>query len=96
MLRTLLTGIGIALAAVGSSYGAGSPELQPVPSHSPHRTVLNRYCVTCHSQQLLTAGLSLESLDVEQVGEEAEMWEKVLGRLRSRATPPVGMPRPDE
>ena len=96
MLRTLLTGIGIALAALGSSYGAGSPELQPVPSHSPHRTVLNRYCVTCHSQQLLTAGLSLESLDVEQVGQKAEVWEKVLGRLRFRAMPPVGMPRPDE
>ncbi len=96
MLKTVLTGIGIALVVVGSSYGAGPPELQPVPAHSPHRTVLDRYCVTCHSQQLLTAGLSLESLDVEQVGEEAEMWEKVLGRLRSRAMPPVGMPRPDE
>ncbi len=96
MLRTVLTGIGIALAALGSSYGVGPPELQPVPAHSPHRTLLDRYCVTCHSEELRTAELSLESLDVEQVGEQAEVWEKVLVRLRARVMPPVGMPRPDE
>ena len=96
MLRMVLTGIGIALAALGSSYGAGAPELQPVPAHSPHRTVLDRYCVTCHSEELRTAELALDSLDVEKIGEGAEVWEKVLGKLRSRAMPPVGMPRPDE
>ncbi len=96
MLKTVLTGIGIALAVVGSSYGAGFPELQPVPAHSPQRSVLDRYCVVCHSQQLLTAGLSLESLDVEQISQQAQVWEKVLGKLRSRAMPPVGMPRPEE
>ena len=96
MLRTVLTGIGIALAAMSSTYGAEPPELQPVPSHSPQQVVLDRYCVVCHSQQLLTAGLSLESLDVEQVSQQAQVWEKVLGKLRSRAMPPVGMPRPEE
>ncbi len=96
MLRTVLTGIGIALAAVGSSYGTGLPELKPVPSHTPHRAVLDRYCVTCHSEELRTAGLVLSSLDVEKVSDGAPQWEKVLRKLRSRAMPPAGMPRPDE
>ncbi len=96
MLRTVLTGIGIALAAVGSFYGAGPPELKPVPAHSPHGALLNQYCVTCHSEALRTAGLVLSNLDVEKVGEGAPVWEKVLRKLRSRAMPPAGMPRPDE
>ena len=96
MLRMVLTGIGVALAAVGSFYGAGSPELKPVPSHTPHREVLDRYCVTCHSEELRTAGLVLSKVDVEQVGQGAPVWEKVLRKLRSRAMPPAGMPRPDE
>ena len=96
MVRTVLTGIGIALAAVGSFYGAGPPELKPVPAHSPHRAVLDRYCVTWHSEELRTAGLVLSSLDVEKVSDGAPQWEKVLRKLRSRAMPPAGMPRPDE
>jgi len=96
MLKTVLTGIGIALAALGSSYGAGLPELKPVPSHAPYRALLDQYCVTCHSEELRTAGLVLSNLDVEKVGEGAPVWEKVLRKLNSRAMPPAGMPRPDE
>ena len=96
MLRTVLTGIGIALAALGSSNGAGPPELKPVPSHAPYRALLDQYCVTCHSEELRTAGLVLSNLDVEKVGEGAPVWEKVLRKLNSRAMPPAGMPRPDE
>ncbi len=36
---------------------------------SPCRVVLDRYCVTCHNERLLTAGLTLDldTLDVNQV-----------------------------
>ena len=61
--------------------------------------VLDRYCVTCHNGRLRTAGLALDALDtlgVEQVGEHAEAWEKVVRKLRARAMPPAGRPRPDK
>ena len=35
-------------------------------------------------------------MDIEQVSEGAPVWEKVLRKLRGRAMPPAGMPRPDE
>ncbi len=73
---------------VGSS--AGSPAAE-----SPHRLLLRRYCTSCHSDRLKTAGLSLEALDLSKVGDAAETWEKVVWKLRGGIMPPVGRPRPD-
>ena len=56
---------------------------------------LTRYCITCHSDRLRTADLSLDGLDLSHVGEHPEVWEKVVAKLRARAMPPVGRPRPD-
>ena len=76
---------------------AGLQPLSPVASHdfSP-RALLDRYCVTCHNQELKTAELTLDTMDVEKVSASAAVWEKVLRKLRGREMPPVSMPRPDE
>ena len=59
--------------------------------------MLNRYCVSCHNGRLKTAGLALDSLDTERVGEHAEIWEKVVRRVRSESMPPLAAPRrPDK
>ena len=62
---------------------------------SPLRPVLNRYCVGCHNDRLLTGDLSLETLDAVHVADGAEVWEEVIRKLRSGAMPPPGRPRPD-
>jgi len=63
---------------------------------APQRpAVLNQYCVTCHNQRLKTAGLMLDSLDVEQVGKDAATWEKVVRKVRTGMMPPSGARRPD-
>ena len=41
------------------------------------------------------AGLALDTLDPGDVGPDAEVWEKVVRKLRSRMMPPIGRPRPD-
>jgi len=97
MLRTTLGWLGIALLGAGSFPAARGQSLSPVPSHaSQQRAVLDRYCVVCHNEQALTAGLALDRMDIEQVSQGAPVWEKVLRKLRGRAMPPAGMPRPDE
>ena len=73
------------------------PQRSPSPDAStvaPYRAVLNQYCVVCHNEQLRTAGLVLSKMDVANVPEGAEVWEKVIGKLRTGAMPPAGMPRP--
>ena len=67
----------------------------PDPSH---RQLVTRYCVGCHNDRTLTAGISLQSLDLAKVGldeEETAVWEKVIRKLRTRSMPPQGRPRPD-
>jgi len=59
------------------------------------RAVFDKYCITCHSAKLRTAGMVLESLDTTKPSEHAETWERVIRRLRSSTMPPRGMPRPD-
>ena len=65
------------------------------PSDAPERALLDRYCVTCHNDALRTAGLALDNLDLDRVGDHADVWEKVVGKLRAGMMPPAGRPRPD-
>src|SRR4051794_38262401 len=65
-------------------------------SRAQSREVIARYCATCHSAQAKAGGLSLEKLDPERAGEQPEIWEKVVRKLRVRYMPPAGAPRPDE
>ena len=57
--------------------------------------LLNKYCVACHSEKTRTAGLSLEKRDFAQVAQDAQVWEKVVRKLRAGAMPPMGLPRPN-
>ena len=58
--------------------------------------MLDKYCVTCHNQRLRTAGLTLDTLNLDKVADNAETWEKVLRKLHGGMMPPQGMPRPDD
>ena len=67
-----------------------------VPAASPARDLVNKYCVTCHSDRVKTAGLTLERMDFEDIGKGAEVWEKVLTKVRTGSMPPPNMARPDQ
>ena len=58
------------------------------------KAVIDRYCVTCHNTRVKTANLSLQDVDYTQVGEHAELWEKVVRKLRAGVMPPPDVPRP--
>src|SRR5678816_1270875 len=60
------------------------------------RETLDRYCVTCHNQKSKTGGLTLDTLNIQDVAAHADTWEAVVRRLRTGTMPPVNMPRPDE
>ena len=58
--------------------------------------ILGEYCVSCHSDRTQTGGLSLEQVDPLNPAGDAEIFEKVILKLRSGMMPPAGRPRPDE
>jgi hypothetical protein len=76
--------MGLCLAAIGAASTGPS-----------QREILDKYCVTCHNQRLKTGGLTLDTLDLGNVPAQAEVWEKVIRKLRSGTMPPAGMPRPE-
>jgi Protein of unknown function (DUF1592)/Protein of unknown function (DUF1588)/Protein of unknown function (DUF1585)/Protein of unknown function (DUF1595)/Protein of unknown function (DUF1587) len=59
-----------------------------------YRTMLATYCVTCHNARLKTGGLVLEGLDVQSPGNNGDIWEKALRKLRAHQMPPPGLPQP--
>jgi hypothetical protein len=66
----------------------------PTPIADLQKTV-NTYCVTCHNDRLKTGGLALDRPELADVPAHADVWEKVIRKVRSGMMPPAGMPRPD-
>ena len=52
--------------------------------------------MTCHNQRLKTANLTLDTMDLARLSEHADVWEKVVRKLRGGLMPPPGMPRPNQ
>ena len=63
-------------------------------STAKSRALLDQYCVTCHSDRLKTANLSLEHLDLANVGDDPALWERVVRKLRAGVMPPPDVRRP--
>src|SRR6185437_541664 len=87
MNRTILS----VLAAVFVAHAAAQ-----VSASSAQRKLLDQYCVVCHNQRLKTANLTLDKMDLDHVGDGAEVWEKVVRKIHGGTMPPAGMPRPDK
>lgn len=75
--------------------GAKSPSLGVTAAEvTAQRTFINENCVGCHNDKAKTAGISLESVDYDNVQRSAEVWEKTLRKVRTGQMPPAGMPMP--
>ena len=94
-----LGGFFVALIAVtGAVELANQPvmarQVTPVVAMEPD-ALLQRYCIGCHNTRLRTAGLALDELDAANVHADAEIWEKIVQKLRAGSMPPPGRFRPD-
>ena len=87
-----LPALAVAAGQPAAAVPAGRAE---TATGAAEQALLDRYCVTCHNDNLRTAGLALDAVDVTRVGDHAETWEKVVGKLRAGMMPPAGRPRPD-
>src|SRR5687768_6978259 len=83
-IGTVSIGVSLLLlmAAANAVPGAarqGSPTQQAGPNPTAaQRALLDQYCVTCHNQQVKTAGLMLDKADLNDIPGGAAMWEKVV------------------
>jgi hypothetical protein len=85
-----------------TTAGAGPQAQAPRPSTArataaapaPDAAFLKQYCVTCHNDRVKAGALTLAGLDVAAVDGHAEVWEKVVRKLRTGMMPPDGVPKP--
>ena len=99
--RAVRLGLGVIAVLAGFAALGGTAAGQPAGGAAagpagPDGAILERYCAACHNERLRTANLVLDRADLGQVGEAAELWEKVLQKLQARDMPPAGRPRPDD
>src|SRR5499433_1233590 len=75
-------------------------QTRTVAEADQHRAMLNTYCVTCHNTRLKTGGLALDGEVLDRLnqsaGEDAQVWEKALRKLRGHQMPPPGSPQPSQ
>ena len=97
MMRLARTLLAPALAAAAWGMAPAATVAAQEETVGSPRTVLDRYCVTCHNDRLLTGGLSLDAarVDAADPSRDADVWERVIAKLRTGAMPPPGRPRPD-
>src|SRR5206468_11649748 len=88
-------GMLLGLALWSGPQAASAQPATARQSAGAHDPVLNQYCVTCHNERLKTGGLMLDKADRANVAADAEIWEKVVRKLRAGTMPPQGAPRPD-
>ena len=86
-LALFLTAAIAVVCAVSGDAQLAAPQQKPA--------LLNQYCITCHNQRLKTAGLLLDTFDLEHVEKDAASWEKVVVKIRTGMMPPSGARRPE-
>ena len=93
-MKRFITTCGIGLFVAGAML-APTIGQQRSTSQNGQKALLTEYCLTCHSDKAKTGNLSLEQLDIDHPEANAEVWEKVIRKLRAGLMPPTGAPRPD-
>ncbi|HWK54280.1 MAG TPA: DUF1592 domain-containing protein [Hyphomicrobiales bacterium] len=62
--------------------------------HAELERLVGTYCTECHNFEDYSGGLDLEGFNFDQLGEHAEVGEKLIRKLSAGVMPPPGKPRP--
>ena len=98
LFGVLTVGWAVWIAPVAAAGPWQEPEAASPSPVAAHEALLQRYCITCHNERLAARGtvpLALQTADLADVPGNAEVWEKVIRKLRTGSMPPAGRPRPE-
>src|SRR5438132_1837576 len=93
-----LTAILICAGTMQAAGRAQAPPVQSSASPQPQAT-LQRYCLTCHNQNLKDRGtvpIAFDKLNLGSLASDADVWERIVRKVRTGLMPPAGRQRPDE
>jgi mono/diheme cytochrome c family protein len=96
-MRSALAAVLAVLAVLSGSVAFTTPQsasLSPAPD--PHLATIKQYCAGCHNDRIKAAGVSFDGLTTESIGQQADVFEKAVRKLRGRLMPPPGNRQPDQ
>jgi mono/diheme cytochrome c family protein len=91
-----LAGAAFLLSGVLLASPQNQAQSAPPQKADEYRAVLDKYCFACHNSRTKSGGLALDKLDLTQVADNADVWEKVIRKVRVGMMPPQAMPHPDD
>jgi hypothetical protein len=93
--RIILIGAGLLAAAAAVTAVVLHTDLLG-PSGEEQWTMVQTYCVECHSEAEAAGGVVFENMGPDSVPLEPQVFEAAVRKLRGRLMPPPGGPQPDQ
>jgi hypothetical protein len=92
---TLVLSSILALAPINIAQAQEQP-LQAMANSDAPWEFINQYCTECHNFEDYSGGLDFTTMFVDEIPENAHVWEKAIQKLRGRMMPPPGQEKPGE
>jgi mono/diheme cytochrome c family protein len=96
-----LAGLLVAWATAVFTSAQGTPGPRATQAAAPaadaqaHLGTIKQYCVGCHNDRTKAAGVSFEGLTAERIGQQPDVFEKAVRKMRGRVMPPPGARQPE-
>jgi hypothetical protein len=105
MLYVLAAALAVLVGLSSAALGADEAPVDGTGAHArleawtqgsdPQWALLEQYCVECHNSTDWAGGVAFDTLSLEQVDQDAAVWEAAVRKLRAGLMPPKGNPRPE-
>jgi hypothetical protein len=99
VLKRALGRVGLGVPVACLAFAAGVVHAQAAVTSAEGKTftdMVNTRCVKCHNADDWAGSLAMDTMDLSHAGQNPEVWEKAIGKLRSRLMPPAGAPQPPQ
>ena len=84
------------LALSGAAHAQGAVPVALSDGGKTFSHLVGTTCVKCHNADDWAGGVAMDTLNLNHVGEDPEVWEKAIGKLRGRLMPPAGATQPEQ
>ena len=84
------------LAGVAVLTTGALGQVRPDSGAGQAKQTLDTYCVGCHNSRVKAGDLTLDTLSLDAVPQNADVWEKAVRKLRGRLMPPPASRQPDQ
>jgi hypothetical protein len=92
--------LGVACASLAAlTLPAGMVNAQAARNAAPSKAMTDMIkdtCLDCHNTEDWAGELALDTLDLRHAGDEPEVWETAITKLRGRLMPPAGKKQPSQ